>query len=190
MPAFLLLFCVLLLPAMALADEPFSVEPVEPRPVEPDVEHRWGFGLAYGRQWYGEDGDPGMSGALQLTYRAYVHTEQEGRWLFELGAERSLSYEDPEIDADGRSRRIQSSGLFYRFNRFIGTRFYLGGRIGLSRVRGTEEKNNLDLVVGLQSGVRVARWLDVAVEFVTSEPSVSDTAAYPADVRGVITLSF
>ena len=186
---FACLLCLLLATLPATADE-HRIEPVELPPVTPDVEHRWGVGLAYGNQWYGEDGAAGESGALQITYRAYLETEREGRWLFELGFERSLSYNNPEIDAEGTTRRIQSSGLFYRFNRFFGTRFYVGGRAGLSRVRGTEDKQNLDLVVGLQTGVRVTSWLDVGAELVTAAPSVSERAAFPADARGVVTISF
>ncbi len=192
-PRLICLLLLLFLPFAAMAadedDNGDLVERVEPRVTPEDVRARWGIGLAYGPQWYGEGNEAGMSGAIQITYSALVDTDVEGRWLFELGIERSLSYDNPEI-GDGRTARLQSSGAFYRFSRYIGRRFYLGGRVGMARVRGTDDKRNLDLVVGLQTGVQVTRWLDVGVEALAAEPTFSDRAGYPAEVRGVVTFRY
>lgn len=183
----LALLLAIALPAVADDD---LVQPVEPLVWEPDVHGAWGLGLAYGGQWYDDGFDAGTVGALQLTYGALVETSREGRWLFELGYEYAQSDRRPEVDEDGRRSRMRSHGLFYRFNRFIGQRFYLGGRVGMARVRGTEDKNNLDLVIGLQTGVRLASWLDVGVEAVASDLETSGPAGYPADLRGIMTLRF
>ena len=185
----LLAVLLLMLPLTALADTDL-VEPVEPFVWESDVQAGWGLGLAYGGQWYGDGFDAGTVGALQLTYGALVETEREGRWLFELGYEYAQSDRRPEVDDDGNRSRLRSHGVFYRFNRFIGQRFYLGGRVGMARVRGTDDKSNLDLVIGLQSGVRLGQRLDVGIEAVTSDLETSGPAAFPADLRGVATYRF
>jgi len=153
------------------------------------LETRWGVGAAYGPQWYGDAGEAGTVGALQLTYRAYVENPEHGLWLFELGVEHASSLDQPEV-ADGEFKKLTSTGVFYRFNKFFGRRFYLGGRVGFARVRGTEEKENLDLVVGVQTGVRLAAWLDAGLEFVSSSPATADLPGKPGDVRGVVTVSF
>ncbi|MCH8506955.1 MAG: hypothetical protein LAT50_21985 [Ectothiorhodospiraceae bacterium] len=189
------LLCLLLLVTMPLAalavddDDGDLVQRVEPRVVPEDVRARWGIGIAYGPQWYGEGNESGMGGAVQLTYSALLDTDTEGRWLFELGIERSLSYDDPEVE-EGRTARLQSTGAFYRFSRYIGRRFYLGGRVGMARVRGTDDKRNLDLVVGLQTGVQITNWLDIGVEALASEPTFRARAGYPAEVRGVVTFRY
>lgn len=182
------LICMGALPAN-LAAEP--VAPVELGPPESAVDSRWAVGLGYGVQWYtdgdGDIGDAGTSTALQLGYQARLETERESRWQFELGYEYAESLATPEI-APGRERTIRSHGLYYRFSRFIGQRFYLGGRAGIARVRGPDDKSNLDVVVGLQTGLRLASWLGAGVEVVATEPSID--GAQPVDLRGVMTVSF
>ena len=175
-----------------LSDPLEDVPPVTLDEAESAVVSQWGIGFARGIQSYAmeEDealGESGTVNAVQLTYRALLETGREGRWLFELGYEYAESDRIPEV-ADATFVRVRSNGVFYRFSRFIGSRFYLGGRVGLSRVRGPEDKRNLDLVVGLQTGVRVADWLDVGVEAVAAEPN-SD-GGRPLDVRGVVTVGF
>lgn len=155
------------------------------------VEQRWGLGVAYGNQHYGEEGESGTVRALQLTYRAFISTPEEGQWLYELGFERAISDDNPEI-TDGEYNSINASGLFYRFNRLFGDRYYLGGRVGMSRIRGGDEAetSNLDLVLGLQAGVRITSWLEAGVEVVSASLSLSERAGYPTDIRGVLTLSY
>ncbi|MCC5859806.1 MAG: hypothetical protein JJT90_16730 [Ectothiorhodospiraceae bacterium] len=172
----------------AAADD--LVRPVEPEAWTPDTTGSWGIGLAYGGQWYGEGLDAGTAGALQISYGALVETDREGRWLFELGYEYAQSDRRPAVDDDDRRSRLRAHGLFYRFNRFIGQRFYLGGRVGMSRVRGTADKNNLDLVVGLQTGVRLGGRVDAGIELITYDPETSGPAAFPADTRGILTVRF
>lgn len=179
-----LLLAIVMPPAWAAEDD----DPFTPRQID-GVENRWGVGLAYGTQRYGSEGNSGTSAAVQLIYRAFV--DIRAPWLFELGFERSLSRDDPEIEP-GRERRIQSTGLFYRFSRILGGRTYLGGRVGLARIRGAgeEDSETLDYVVGLQLGARATSWLDVGIEALAGDPDTGEGAAYPAELRGVVTISF
>lgn len=169
-----------------------QVPRVELDPPESDAEVRWGVGVAHGVQWYEDEdeglGDAGSVNAVQLTYRARLSEADGADWLFELGFEHALSGRRPEI-APGESRRVRSNGVFYRFSRYFGSRFYLGGRIGMARVRGPDEASGLELVPGLQAGVSVTSWLDAGVELVVAEPS-SEPGGRPADLRGVVTVSF
>lgn len=176
-------------PRTVAADE---VPRVELDPPESSVTSRWGMGVAHGVQWYADEdegrGDTGTVNAVQITYRALLETEREGRWLFELGFEHAVSDERPEI-APGQFQRVRANGVFYRFSRYFGrSPVYVGGRAGLSRVRGPEDKSNLDLVVGLQAGVSLTSWLDAGVEAVAAAPGAD--GGQPADVRGVITVAF
>ncbi|MFV8835736.1 hypothetical protein ACNSTU_12275 [Aquisalimonas sp. APHAB1-3] len=184
-----LLFASASFPGVLVADE---VPRVELDPPESSVTSRWGVGVAHGVQWYADEeegnGESGTVNAVQITYRALLETEREGRWLFELGFEHAVSDERPEI-APGQFRRVRSNGVFYRFSRYFGSSpVYVGGRAGMSRVRGPEDKSNLDLVLGLQVGVSVTSWLDAGVEAVAAAPDAD--GGQPADVRGVITVAF
>ncbi len=185
----LLLLAALCLPGPGVAEE-FVVEEVTPDPVPVQVENRWALSGGYGGQWYGDGLDRGAGYSVQLLYRAHVDTPEEGRWLFELGLEHARSERRPEVDDEGRRARIVSSGAFYRFNRMIGGSVYVGARLGLSRVRGTDEKSDLDLVVGVQSGLRLTDWLDFTVELVAADPSVSGPSGAPADLRAGLIVSF
>lgn len=83
--------------------------------------------------------------------------------------------------------------LLLGLNRVIASRYYLGGRIGMSRVRGhlgERAESYVDPVVGLQAGVRVVSWLDAGVEAVAADPELSDGTGFPADIRGFVTVSF
>ncbi|WP_290651539.1 hypothetical protein [Aquisalimonas sp.] len=175
-------------PQRVAADE---VPAVDLDPPQSTASSRWGLGVAYGGQWYADEdqgfGDAGTVAAVQLTYRARLETEREGLWLFELGYEYAASRTAPEV-APGREQRVRSHGLFYRFSRYVGPRIFLGGRAGISRVRGPAEKSNLDLVIGLQAGVTLTSWLDAGVEAVAAQPGLD--GGRPADVRGVVTVSF
>ncbi|MDN3517346.1 hypothetical protein QWY84_06985 [Aquisalimonas lutea] len=168
-----------------------EVPPVQLDPPESSVTTRWGVGLAGGSQRYGNDdtgtGSAGTVGAVQLTYRALVDDGEGAAWLFELGFEHARSLTDPEV-APGVERTIRSNSVFYRFSRYIGQRLYIGGRAGVARVRGPVTESNVDLVLGLQAGVTVARWLDAGVEVVAADPS--GAGGQPLDVRGVVTVSF
>ncbi|SEP07109.1 hypothetical protein SAMN04488052_10882 [Aquisalimonas asiatica] len=177
------------LPGALSADE---VPRVEMDPPESSVTSRWGVGVAHGVQWYADEddgnGESGTVNAVQITYRALLDTEREGRWLFELGFEHAVSGDRPEI-APGQFRRVRSNGVFYRFSRYFGSSpVYVGGRAGMSRVRGPEDKSNLDLVLGLQAGVSLTSWLDAGVEAVAAAPGAD--GGQPADVRGVVTVAF
>ena len=169
-----------------------QVPRVELDPPKSDAEVRWGVGVAHGVQWYEDDdeglGDAGSVNAVQVTYRARLSEADGADWLFELGFEHALSGRRPEI-APGETRRVRSNGVFYRFSRYFGSRFYLGGRIGMARVRGPDEASGLELVPGLQAGVSITSWLDAGVELVVAEPS-SEPGGRPADLRGVVTVSF
>ena len=65
----------------------------------------------------------------------------------------------------------------------------MGGRIWASRVRGESDKQCPDIVVGLQTGYRIARWLDIRVEAVAAEPGFGD-GVRPVDLRRVLTVSY
>lgn len=168
-----------------------EVPPVDLDPPESSVTTRWGIGLAAGSQRYDNDGSgtgsAGTVGAVQLTYRALVDEGEGAAWLFELGFEHARSVSEPEV-APGVDRTIRSNGVFYRFSRYVGQRLYLGGRAGVARVRGPVTESNVDLVLGLQAGLTVARWLDAGVEVVAADPS--GAGGQPLDIRGVLTVSF
>ncbi len=172
-----------------LGDE---VPRVELDPPESSVQTRWGLGVAHGVQWYEDEddgvGDTGTVNAVQISYRATIREADGADWRFELGFEHALSDSRPEV-APGVQRRVRSNGVFYRFNRYFGERFYLGGRIGMARVRGPDDASGLEVVPGLQAGVSLARWLDAGVELVVANPS-SEPGGRPADLRGVVTVSF
>lgn len=185
----------LLLVAFVFHPQATAADPVprvEMDPPESSVSSRWGLGVAHGVQWYADEddgsGESGTVNAVQLMYRALLETDREGRWLFELGFEHAVSDDRPEI-APGEFGRVRANGLFYRFSRYFGdSPVYVGGRAGMSRVRGPEGKSNLDLVVGLQAGVSLTSWLDAGVEAVAASPGAD--GGQPADVRGVITVAF
>lgn len=171
-----------------------DVPPVELDPAESAAQTRWGIGVAYGVQWYEDEneqeglGEAGTVNAVQITYRARLTEGSGADWLFELGFEHSESGSPPEV-TPGETQRVRTNGVFYRFSRYFGSRFYLGGRIGMSRVRGPEDASGLELVPGLQAGVSLASWLDAGVEVVVADPS-GEPGGRPADIRGVVTVSF
>ena len=156
----------------------------------PEVETSIGVGLAAGVQTYDSGGSNGTSGAVQITYRALIENSWDGRWLFELGFEHARSLSNPEIPDEGRDRQITSNGLFYRQSWVSQGGFYVGGRVGVARIRGASEKRGeLDIVVGLQGGYRSTDWFEAGIEAVVAEPSLGD-GIKPGDLRGVVTVSF
>ncbi|MCK8516956.1 hypothetical protein M0534_11560 [Methylonatrum kenyense] len=156
----------------------------------PEVETSIGVGLAAGMQTYDSGGSNGTSGAVQITYRALIENDWDGRWLFELGFEHARSLSKPEIPDEGRDRQITSNGIFYRQSWVSQGGFYVGGRLGIARVRGTREKRGeLDIVVGLQGGYRFTDRFEAGIEAVVAEPSLGD-GIKPGDLRGVVTVSF
>ena len=184
--------CLLLALGLQQTASAGELEVEEVRPATPpvEVENRFAVGALYGGQWYGDGLERGTSGALQISYRAYVDTPEEGRWLFELGFEHARSGRRPEVDDDGSRARLTSTGVYYRFNRLIGPRLFVGGRLGMSRVRGTDAKRDLDAVVGVQTGLRLTDWLDFTMELVAASPSTSGPSAQPADLRAGLVISF
>ena len=155
----------------------------------PEVETGIGVGVAYGLQTY-DGGDNGTSGAIQLSYRALIDTEGTHRWLFELGFEHARSLSNPEVPDEGRDRQLTSNGVFYRQSWVSQGGFYVGGRVGFARIRGTSEKRGeLDIVLGLQSGYRFTDWFEAGIEAVVAEPSLGD-GIKPGDLRGIVTVSF
>lgn len=173
-------------PPGAVAESEPAVTPAG----QEQVTTRWGVGFAYGAQWYGGEGESGTSGAVQLLYRADIRGPRN-HWLIELGLERARSISRPAAET-GEALRLRSTGAFYRLNRYIGSRVYLGGRIGFSRVRGLPEDEDryIDTVIGLQGGVRVTSWLDAGIELVAADPEIRDGDGFPAELRGVIVLSY
>lgn len=184
-------FLVILVAAVPPRAPAQEVPPVELDSPESSVTTRWGVGLAAGSQRYENDdagtGDAGSVGAVQLTYRALVDDGGSAAWLFELGFEHARSVSEPEV-APGVDRAIRSNGVFYRFSRYFGRWLYVGGRAGVARVRGPVAESNVDLVLGLQAGLTLARWLDAGVEVVAADPS--GAGGQPLDIRGVLTVSF
>lgn len=157
-----------------------------------DTENRWGIAITQGAQRFDSDSDNegGTVRGIQLVYRAFV--DFKGSWLFEIGVERTLSEEEPEI-RPGETGRITSTGVFYRFSKMFGHSFYAGGRVGFARTEGVGEEFNsetFDEVIGVQAGYRVTSWLDIGVEAVSTAPDFGDSAGFPGDLRGTLMLNF
>ena len=108
--------------------------------------------------------------------------------MFELGIVHARSIEEP-VGTDEGERRITSNGIFYRQSWFASRGLYMGGRIDASCVRGAWDKQGVDIVVGLQTGYRIARWLNISVDAVAAEPSFDD-GMRPVDLRRVLTVSY
>lgn len=169
-----------------------DVSPVELADPPSRVTTSWGLGLGAGQQWYADEdegnGDSGTVRTVQLTYRALLRQPDGGNWLFELGVENAVSVAEPET-APGVTQRVRMNGVFYRFSRFLGEHLYVGGRLGMSRVRGPADAGNLDLTVGFHGGWRFASWLDASVQLVAADPS-GDPGGQPMNLQGVVTASF